>query len=392
MINIQASDTVSTLPKQEFSVIVGKVHCLRNQGHDVINLGQGNPDLPTPSHIVDVLKVAAENPNYHKYSPFRGYSFLKNSIAEFYKREYGVEIDPEHEVAIFNGGKTALYVLSQCLLNENDYALVPDPGYPEYLSGIHMAKAIPSFFELNESNDYLPDFSSISKSIAEKSKLIYLNYPHNPTGASANKQTFDEAIKFSKENNVAVLHDFAYGAFGYKEKPISFLSCEGAKDVGIEVYTLSKTYNMAGWRVAFAVGNPKIISAINQFQDHVFVSLFGAIQEASHMALTSDQACVERFVEIYEERKNYFVNECERRLGWSLYNPSGTFYVWGKIPSSYTSFEFSNYILDHAHIASTPGRVFGRNGENYVRFSLTEDLERLKEAIDRLEKLHLYFQ
>lgn len=391
MIDIKVSDTVSTLPNQEFSIIVGKVQALKDQGFDVINLGQGNPDLPTPPHIVEALKKAAEDPIFHKYSPFRGHNFLKDSIAEFYKREYDVEVNPDEEIAIFNGGKTALYVISQCMLNENDYALVPNPGYPEYLSGIHMAKANPEFFNLYEQTNYQPDFNSISHSVADKSKLMYLNYPHNPTGAVASKQTFEEAIKFSKKHNIAILHDFAYGAFGYKNKPISFLSNEGAKNVGIEIYTLSKTYNMAGWRVAFAVGNSQIINAINQLQDHVFVSLFGAIQEASHIALSGDQSCVNDFVKIYEERKNYLMKECKERLGWHLYNPSGTFYVWGRIPPQYTSFEFSNFLLDNAHIATTPGKVFGSNGDNYIRFSLTEGIEKLESAIRRLERLNIIF-
>ncbi len=257
------------------------------QGYDVINLGQGNPDQPTPEHIVAKLQEAAANPENHKYSPFQGHRYLKQAAADFYFREYGVTIDPDKEVAILFGGKAGLVEIPQCLLNPGDTILVPDPGYPDYLSGVALAQADMVTMALKEENNFLPDYNEIHKEILLQAKLMFLNYPNNPTGATATKEFFEKTVGLARENDICVVHDFAYGAIGFDgEKPLSFLQIDGAKEVGIEIYTLSKTYNMAGWRVAFAVGNKSVIEAIELLQDHLYVSLFGAIQEAAAEALT----------------------------------------------------------------------------------------------------------
>ncbi|MDP1471859.1 pyridoxal phosphate-dependent aminotransferase [Priestia megaterium] len=389
---ISPSKTVSSLPDQEFSVIINKVNELTNKGIDVINVGQGNPDLPTPPHIVNSLIEAANKSGFHKYSPFRGHKFLKEAISKFYKREYDVEIDPDKEVAIFNGGKAALYAVSQSLLNPDDVALIPDPGYPEYLSGIMMARAHPYHFKVTPTNNYLPVYKDIDQEVLEQAKLLYLNYPNNPTGATANREFFNETVKVAEENNICVLHDFAYAGFGFdKQKPISFLSSPGAKGVGIEIYTLSKTYNMAGWRVAFAVGNERVIQAINAFQDHIFVSLFGAVQQAAATALESDQSCVKDLNSVYESRAEHFIQACQRELGWEIQKPQGTFYVWAKIPHGFDSFTFTELLLKEAHIAVTPGEVFGSNAKDYIRISMVTSIERLDELVKRIKLLNINF-
>lgn len=220
---ITPSDVIKTLPRQEFSLVFQKVKELEKTGAHIINLGQGNPDLPTPPHIVEALREASLNPSFHGYGPFRGYPFLKEAIAAFYKREYGVTINPETEVALFGGGKAGLYVLTQCLLNPGDIALVPNPGYPEYLSGITMARAELYEMPLYEENGYLPDFEKIDPAVLEKAKLMFLNYPNNPTGAVADAAFYARAAAFAKEHNIHLIHDFAYGAFEFDQKPASFL-------------------------------------------------------------------------------------------------------------------------------------------------------------------------
>jgi aminotransferase len=273
------SELLNSLPKQFFASLVKKVSEYVEQGFDVINLGQGNPDLPTPGHIVEKLQEAAENPINHKYSPFQGFRYLKQAVADFYRREYGVTINPDKEVAILFGGKAGLVEIPQCLLNPGDTVLVPDPGYPDYLSGVALARAKIEIMPLREKNNFLPDYNELSMDALAKAKLMFLNYPNNPTGATATEEFFAETVELARQNDICVVHDFAYGAIGFDgEKPVSFLQTSGAKEVGIEIYTLSKTYNMAGWRVGFAIGNESVISSIELLQDHQYVSLFGAVQ------------------------------------------------------------------------------------------------------------------
>ncbi|MCY7854171.1 transaminase BacF [Bacillus spizizenii] len=389
---ITPSDVIKTLPKQEFSLVFQKVKELEKTGAYIINLGQGNPDLPTPPHIVEALREASLNPSFHGYGPFRGYPFLKEAIAAFYKREYGVSINPETEVALFGGGKAGLYVLTQCLLNPGDIALVPNPGYPEYLSGITMARAELHEMPLYEENGYLPDFEKIDPAVLEKAKLMFLNYPNNPTGAVADAAFYAKAAAFAKEHNIHLIHDFAYGAFEFDKKPASFLGAEDAKVVGAELYSFSKTFNMAGWRMAFAVGNEKIIQAVNEFQDHVFVGMFGGLQQAASAALSGDPEQTESLKRIYEERIDFFTELCEKELGWKMEKPKGTFYVWAEIPKTFeTSHQFSDYLLEHAHVVVTPGEIFGSNGKRHVRISMVSKQGDLREFVMRIQKLNLPF-
>lgn len=388
--NFEQSDMLKRLPEQFFAKLVAKTQEVKEQGHDVINLGQGNPDLPTPEPIVKELQTAAENPVNHKYSPFQGFGYLKQAAADFYKREYDVSVDPEQEVTILFGAKAGLVELSQCFLNPGDTALLPDPGYPDYLSGIAMASAEPAFMPLQRENNFLPDYSAISEEALDCAKLMFLNYPNNPTAATATKTFYDETVALAKKHHICVVQDFAYGALGLDgQKPQSFLQSEGAKDIGIEIYTLSKTYNMAGWRVAFAVGNPSVVQSLNLIQDHLYVSLFGAVQSAAAAALNNDQTAVKQLAATYTERRDRFIRALND-IGWDVDIPEGTFFAWLPVPSDYTSEEFADLLLEKAHVVVAPGRGFGDYGEGYVRVGLLASAERLEEAAARIGRLEIF--
>lgn len=383
------SKKLENLPEQFFSKLVQNVNRKVAEGHDVINLGQGNPDQPTPQNIVDALKNAADNAQNHKYSLFRGKVELKEAAAHFYKKEYGVDLDPEKEIAILFGTKTGLVELPMCLLNPQETMLLPDPGYPDYLSGAVLADAKYKLMPLLEENQFLPDYAQIDAATRSDAKLMYLNYPNNPTGATATKQFFEDTVSFAQKNEIAVVHDFAYGAIGFSEKPISFLETEDAKEVGIELYTLSKTYNMAGWRIGFAVGNEKMIEAINLIQDHLYVSLFPAIQDAGIEALLGSQQAVYEQNERYENRKNAFLAACEK-IGWEAVVPKGSFFAWMKVPQNFTSTSFTELLLEKANVAVADGSGFGEYGEGYVRVGLLMDEDRLVEAVRRIETLNIF--
>ncbi|MEK4249851.1 pyridoxal phosphate-dependent aminotransferase [Paenibacillus sp. FSL W7-1287] len=389
-IHIEPAARMTGLPTQFFSTLVAKANKQIAMGKDIINLGQGNPDQPTPSHIVEALQQAAANPLYHKYPPFSGYSFLKEAIAKRYLEDYGVELDPATEVAILFGGKTGLVEISQCFLNPGDICLVPDPGYPDYWSGVALAGGKMEFMPLLAQHQYLPDFKAIAPDVADRAKLMFLNYPNNPTGATASTAFYDEAIAFARKHNIIVTSDFAYGTIGFDgKKPTSFLQSAGAKDVGIEVYTLSKSYNMAGWRVGFALGNAKIVEQINLIQDHYYCSLFGGIQEAAAVALTSSQQCVDELTATYERRRNALF-QALHEIGWKAEMPSGSFFCWLPVPDGMTSSQFADIVLEQAGVVVAPGNGFGTSGEGYVRLGLLTNEARLQEAIYRIGKLSLF--
>ena len=387
---MELSKKLQQLPTQFFAALVQKVNAALAEGRDVINLGQGNPDQPTPPHIVKALQEAAENPQYHKYSPFRGIAELRQAAAQFYKREYNVDINPDTEVAVLGGTKIGLVELPMAVLNPGDTMLLPDPGYPDYLSGVVLGDVQYDVMPLFAENDFLPDYGALSDEIKERAKLLYLNYPNNPTGGTATLEFFEETVRFAKAHQIIVSHDFAYGAIGFDgHKPVSFLQADGAKDVGIELYTLSKTYNMAGWRIGFAVGNAEIIGAINLIQDHLFCSQFPAVQQAAAVALTSSQQCAQELNATYERRRNVLIEEAQR-IGWHVTAPKGSFFAWLPVPLGYTSEQFADLLLDQADIAVAAGNGFGQFGEGYVRVGLLVSEERLREAIARIEKLKLF--
>ncbi|KGR85782.1 pyridoxal phosphate-dependent aminotransferase [Lysinibacillus odysseyi] len=387
---MEFSNRLQQLPPQFFAALVGKVTKAVAEGRDIINLGQGNPDQPTPPHIIEALQEAAADPLTHKYSPFRGIPALRQAAADFYKREYDVDIDPEKEVAILGGTKIGLVELPLAMLNPGDTMLLPDPGYPDYLSGVALADVNFDTMPLTEENKFLPDYDALPEEVKERAKLMYINYPNNPTGGVADQQFFQETVAFAKKHDIAIAHDFAYGALGFDGvKPASFLQAEGAKDVGIELYTLSKSYNMAGWRVGFAVGNEKMIEAINLIQDHLFCSIFPAIQYAAAEALTAEQGCVKILRNTYESRRNVLVEEA-RRIGWNVQAPKGSFFAWLPVPKGFTSQQFADVLLDKADVAVAAGNGFGKYGEGYVRVGLLVSEDRLREAIARVEKLGIF--
>lgn len=385
---ITPSETMMRLPQQFFSQLTKKAARAIEAGHDVINLGQGNPDRPTPDHIIKSLQMAAENPRHHRYPPFRGIPELKEAIASWYEKEQGVSLDPYTEVAVLFGAKAGLVEISQVLLNPGDAALVPDPGYPDYWSGIAIAGGEMIPLPLKEENAFLPELDAITEEQKKQAKLMFLNYPSNPTGACASNVFFDQVIRFAEENQIVVAHDFAYGAIGFDgQKPQSFLARPGAKEVGVEFYTMSKTYNMAGWRVGFVLGNSEVIRLIEEIQDHYYCSLFGAVQEASATALTSSQECVRELVEIYEKRRTALYDELDK-AGWRKGLPSrGSFFAWIPLPDGINSAEFADRLLERENVVVAPGIGFGRHGEGYIRLGLLDHEERIREAVRRMSRI-----
>lgn len=387
---IQPSQMIDRLPTQFFATLVAKVNKVVAAGHDVINLGQGNPDLPTPAHIVEELQASAADPLHHKYPPFSGRLELKRAVAHWYKQEFDVDLHPEEEVAILFGSKTGLVEICQVLMNPGDVALVPDPGYPDYWSGVAVVDGRMVMMPLTAENKFLPDYSKLSQADLERAKLMFLNYPNNPTAVNAPYEFYEETIRFARKNEIVVCHDFAYGAISYDgKKPVSFLQVPGAKEVGVEFYTLSKTYNMAGWRVGAMVGNRELVRLINLIQDHYYCSLFGAVQMAAARAMTDSQDCVRELVAVYEGRRNALFSSLHR-IGWEAQPSQGSFFAWLPVPEGYTSESLSDLLLEKAHVAVAPGIGFGPHGEGYVRAALLSDEQRLAEAVQRIERLGLF--
>jgi aminotransferase len=387
---IQPASMIDRLPVQFFSSLVAKTNQAIAQGHDIINLGQGNPDLPTPPHIVEELQKQAANPLHHKYPPFQGRRELKQAVAHWYKAEFDVDLDPDEEVAILFGSKTGLVEICQILLNPGDVALVPDPGYPDYWSGVAIADGRMVMMPLRAENGFLPHYGDLAAADLERAKLMFLNYPNNPTAVNAPAAFFEETIRFARKHEIVVCHDFAYGAISYDgKKPVSFMQVPGAKEVGVEFYTLSKTYNMAGWRVGAMVGNRELVRLLNLLQDHYFVSLFGAVQMAAARALTDSQSCVRDLVGIYESRRNALF-ESLARIGWKAAPSQGSFFAWLPVPAGYDSAGFADLLLEKAHVVVAPGVGFGPTGEGYVRVALLTPEERLREAVARIERLQLF--
>ncbi|RZI49430.1 pyridoxal phosphate-dependent aminotransferase [Lactococcus kimchii] len=386
------SELMQQLPKQFFASLVLKVNAKIEQGVDVINLGQGNPDQPTPEYIVRAAQAATAKPLNHKYSPFRGRHDLKVAASQFYQEKYKTSFNPESEVVILAGSKIGLVELPWALMNPGDLLLLPDPGYPDYLSGSALGRVDFETFPLLEENGFLPDLSAIPEESAKRAKFLYLNYPNNPTGAVATREFYEELVIWAKRYQIGIISDFAYGAIGYDgQAPISFMEVPGAKEVGVEFYTYSKTFNMAGWRLGFAVGNADIIEALNLIQDHLFVSIFPALQEAGIVALQAPErdAEIAKLVATYEARRNAFI-EAAAKIGWQAVVPGGAFYVFMPVPEGYTSESFSDLLLDKVGVAVAAANGFGQYGEGYVRIGLLVSPERLIEAVERVGSLGFF--
>ncbi|MFH8993204.1 aminotransferase class I/II-fold pyridoxal phosphate-dependent enzyme [Streptomyces sp. NPDC017940] len=375
------------LPRSSFATTAARVNELLRTGTDVINLCQGNPDLPTPPHIVEALRREVLDPATHRYPAFSGLAELKRAVTQWYASHHDVHLDPETEVAILFGAKAGLVEISQCFLNPGDLCLMPDPAFPDYWAGVVLARAHMHSLPLHRDNSYLPEYAGLAPAIRKRAKLMFLNYPNNPTSATAPPSFYQDTVRFADEHGVIVASDFAYGALGFDgHSPASFLQTDGAKDVGVEFISLSKMFNMAGWRIGAAVGNSHIIAAINLIQEHYYVSLPPFIQRAAAVALTAPQDSVQQLTKTYERRRDVFTAGV-REAGWHLDTP-GSIFAWLPIPAgSQGSAAFSEELLERANVAVAPGQWFGKHGEGYARVSLLAPEERIREAALRMTKL-----
>ncbi len=385
----EISERLRRLPPYLFAEIDEMKKRKEEEGVKVIDFGVGDPDIPTPKHIVDAMKKAVEKPENHRYPSYEGLLEFRRAVAEFYERRKGVKLDPEREVISLIGSKEGIAHLPLAFVNDGDYVLVPDPGYPVYYSSTLLADGIPYKVPLKKENGFLPDFESIPDEVAKKAKIMFLNYPNNPTSAVAEKDFIKEAIDFCKDRGIILAHDFAYGEItfdGYRAK--SFLEVDGAFEVCIEFNSLSKTFNMTGWRIGFAVGNEEILKGLLKVKTNVDSGVFQAVQEAAIVALTGSYECIEENCRIYQERRDVLVRGL-RELGLEVEKPKATFYVWCEVPEGYDSMGFAKKLLEEAGILVTPGLGFGEYGEGFVRFALTRDVKTIEEAIERLKNIEL---
>lgn len=384
------ANRMKRLPPYLFTIVDQLKKKVRATGKDVIDLSMGNPDLPTPPHIVDELCRAAKEPTNHRYSKRDDVCevSLRQAICDWYKSRFDVDLDPETEVVPLIGSKEGIAHLSTAFLNPDDIALVPSPAYPVHFNGVIMAGGILYNLPLLKENNYLPDLKSIPADVLNRSKLMFLSYPHNPTSAIADRSFYQDVVDWIRGKNIILASDAAYSDIAYNgHKPTSVLQIEGAKDVAIEFHTLSKSYNMAGWRIGFAVGNAHILSALEKTKSYTDFGIFRPIQKAAIAALTGDQSCVQELVDIYEKRVNFFIDGLHD-MGWMVERPKATFYIWAHIPEKYSalsSLDFASLMLKEIGVACAPGTGFGEYGEGYVRFALVEDLPRLEEALRRIK-------
>lgn len=352
----------------------------------MIDLAKGNPDQPTPEFIIESLKKAVDLKVNHGYTPFDGKKNFLDAITRYYQKKYDVKIDTNSEILTFNGSVIGISAIPQVILNPGDYVITTDPCYPEYYTAVSLAGGKLYQLPIERQNHYLPDLSRIPQKVIKQAKILLLNYPNNPTGAIANKEFFKQAIAFGKEHQILVVNDFAYEAIGYDKQPLSLLQVDGAKEYAIELNTLSKTYDMAGWRVGYVLGNESVITALKKYHAHVYSTVFGAIQDAAVAGLDSDQEAAKHIRDVYQGRRDTLVSGL-KRLGWDVEEPKGTFFVWTKVPYGYTGQAFAELILDQANVVVAPGIGFGASGKNYIRLSLTHDEELLKEVIKRFSEL-----
>ena len=359
------------------------------QGVDVIDLGVGDPDLPTPEPIVEALKRAAENPENHKYPSYVGMKVYREAVSQWYKRRFDVDLDPDSEVIALIGSKEGIAHFPLAFVEEGDVVLCPDPAYPVYKIGTIFAGGEPYTLPLKEENDFLPDLGSIPQDIVERAKIIWINYPNNPTSADATEDFYKDLIKWAKKHNVIVASDSAYSEiYTGDRKPISILQIEGAKEVAVEFHSLSKTYNMTGWRIGMAVGSEELVKALGKVKTNIDSGQFNAVQEAGITALNMPESELDKLRAIYRERREVMTSAL-KKLGLKPLESDVTFYIWTRVPEGYSSAEFVGRLIDEAGIVCTPGNGFGEAGEGYFRISLTVPTERLVEAAKRIENLRL---
>ncbi len=378
------SNAMQQLPPYLFARIEQKVAQAKEQGIDIINLGIGDPDLPTPKHIIDRMAKSIYDSENHQYPSSVGLLSYRQAVANWYKKRFNVDLDPRTEVVSLLGSKEGIAHISFAFLSPGDISLVPDPGYPVYGIGTLLASGQAHIMPLKEENNFHPVLKDIPAEVAKKAKLMFVNFPNNPTGATTNLEFFSELVEFAKSYDILVCHDAAYSEMAFDGlKPPSFLQAPGAKEVGIEFHSLSKTYNMTGWRLGWAAGNPYAIEVLGRFKSNVDSGVFQSIQYAGIEALEGPQECVAENAKIYEERRN-IVTAGLNRMGWNVKPPKASFYFWAPVPKGYTSASFAEYVLEKAGVIITPGNGYGENGEGYFRIAMTVSKERMQEAFDRM--------
>lgn len=354
------------------------------EGHSMIDLSIGSPDLPPPDAVMEELSNGAEDPSLYRYS-LVGTSELLQAISGYYDRQYHVHLSPENEALMLMGSQDGLVHLPLVLTNPGDVVLVPNPGYTAYAAGIALAEATPYYMPLQEEHEFLPDLELIPEDIRKKAKMMILNFPGNPVPALATKDFFEKVVQFARKYHIVVLHDFAYSELYYEEKPISFLEIDGAKEIGIELNSLSKSFNMAGARIGYVVGNSTVIEGLDRLKSNLDYGVFLPIQNAAIRALSMSSSFSDDLRDIYKKRRDILVDGL-RSLGWNVHSPKASMFLWAKVPTPFTSTEFAYKLMDEAGIVTTPGVAFGTEGEGYLRISLAQSEEVLKNAIHMLKE------
>ena len=385
---MRLSRRVENLPPYLFVEISRKIAERKARGEDVVSFGIGDPDIPTPSHIIERLCKEARVPANQRYPESEGLPELRKTIANWYQKRFSVSLDPEKEVAPLIGSKEGIAHIALCLLNPGDTALITDPGYPVYSIGTNLAGGRPYYLPISPGNNFLPELDRIPENILEKTKVLWLNYPNNPTGAVADIQFFNKAVEFAKKHDICICHDGPYSEVSFDDyTPVSFLQAEGAREVGIEFHSFSKTYNMTGWRIGMAVGNSTVINALKTMKSNLDSGIPQAIQYAAIEALTGPQNCIKEHNAIYQRRRDLIVDTLNK-MGLEAKPPKASLYIWAKVPKGFNSVEFANDLLDKVGVVVTPGIGYGRNGEGYVRLSVTIPDASLLKGLSRMAQWH----
>lgn len=381
---IEYSDRIKKLPPYLFVEIDRAKKKARDEGRDIIDLGIGDPDIPTPNFIIDAMNKAMRDPGNHRYPLDAGLPEFRREIARWFEGRFGVKLNPDNEILPLIGSKEGIAHMPLAFINPGDAALVPDPCYPPYKSGTWFAGGEVVLMPLLEKNHFLPDLKAVNHSILHKVRMMYINYPNNPTGAVCDKRFLEHAVDFCAKHNIILCADAAYSEMGYDGyRAPSVFEVKGAKDIAIEFHSLSKTFNMTGWRLGFACGNPELVAALAKVKSNIDSGVFFAIQWAGVAALNNYDRHMKSVLKVYEERRDVLCDGLNG-LGWGLDKPKATFYVWCKVPPRYTSATFARELLEKANIVATPGNGFGQSGEGYIRMALTVDKRRIKEAVERI--------
>ena len=387
MMNFERAERIKHLPPYLFAEIDRMKEEVKKRGMDIIDLGVGDPDLPTPGNIIDKLKVACQDPENHRYPSYTGMDDFRVSVANWYRKRFGVKLDYRTEVVSLIGSKEGIAHLPLAFVNPGDVVLVPSPAYPVYHSATLFAGGTPVALPLLRENNFLPDLSRIPPDTTKAAKLMFLNYPNNPTAAVAGKDFFEEVVNFAEKHQIIVAHDAAYTELAFDGyRPMSFLQVDGAKEVGIEFHSLSKTYNMTGWRIGFAVGNSQVIEGLGKIKTNIDSGIFQAVQLAGIEALEGDQGWLGEMIKIYTERRDVLFRGLQR-IGLKAEKPKATFYLWIAVPAGKNSIDFAAHLLNEAGVVTTPGVGLGEYGEGYIRMALTVDKKIMEQAINRIEKV-----